>query len=126
MSTHVTLNNGGTSFNIVPVRLSLQARQHLTRAYDGTMQLTSFANTTYGYDSLVMTFYWSSLTAANFIQCQVWSSSGTQITVTDSDTASEYSVYTGVLMPPNTPNSVQKNPQSQPSLVLMLDSVTQR
>ena len=125
MSSSVAFNSG-TPFNIVPCELTLIPRGHLTRAYDGTPQRTAFANQTYGYEALRIDFYWSSLTAANFNTIQVASSAGTSVTITDSDTSSEYSIYTGLVMPPEQPNSVQKNPKSRPSITIMLTSVTQR
>ena len=126
MSTHLTFSDTITTFNVTPCELSLVPRAHLTRAYDGTPQKASFANETYGYQAIVIQFYWSSLTSANYVKILEWSSAGTSITVTDSDTNTEYSVYTGLIEPPTNPNSQQKNPKRRPSIRVLLTSVTQR
>lgn len=126
MSNEVAFN-AGTPFNIVPCELTLIKRGHLSRAYDGTPQVASHANQTYGYEALRIDFWWSSCTAANFNTIQVASANGTSITITDADTSSEYSVYTGLVEPPDFPHSRNKNKRGgRPSITILLTSVTRR
>ena len=126
MASEVAFNSG-TPFNIVPCELTKIPRGHLTRAYDGTPQKASFANETYGYEALQIDFWWGSCTAANMNTIEVASSAGTSVTITDSDTSSEYSVWTGLVAPPSWINSRGKNKRgTRPSITIMLTSVTQR